>query len=246
MKEQILVKFRISVVVILISVFINHDISTAEGSFDFGIRTGLFVPEDSEISGKEEVRYSSDGTISDIYAYRFGDGYDVMFYASYSISDWVFRFESGIRTLGSRSLKLERTNHLQEYDNSLRIYPVNLSILRRLSLPGSSVTPYAGLGVGIYISRWEERSFRREWSRESLYLYKGSENPLGFSFLVGASYPLYKMFSIDCEYSYSYIKSNWDLKLNRVSDGVSGNYIAQRSRLNIGGSSFRIGFSYRL
>ncbi len=239
-------KLRISVVVILISVFINHDFSKAEGSFDFGIRTGLFVPEDSEIRGREDVLYSSDGRVSDIYAYRFGDGYDFMFYTSYSISDWVFRIESGIRTLGSRSSRLEGTNSLKEYDNSLRIYPVNLSILRRLSLPGSRVTPYAGLGVGIYISRWEERSFRREWSRETLYLYKGSENPLGFSFLVGASYPLYKMFFIDYEYSYSYIKSNWDLELNRVSYGVQANYLAHRSRLNIGGSSFRIGFSYRL
>ncbi len=151
--------------------------------------------------------------------------------------------ESGPRLLRSNKLDVTYALGNESYKNRLNIFPITLSSIYKISIPNSKTIPYLGVGIGVYISKWEEKHVQSIVSpfliTTSTWL-KGSLNPIGVHFLSGFNSLIYYDIFLNCELRYSFIEGNW--KIKDVGDNVETEFRG----LNIGGVSLKIGLGYRL
>jgi len=232
---------------LLISVFLCLFVLSSvmfgkDKQFAGGVWVGSFIPQDWQIQGQHKVDYDASGETRWAGVEGFGNGNDIILYGIYYFSDWGLRLECGVRLLHQK-LKLDDLLAAEslEYDNQLNIIPVSLTLLHRLKIPDTKFSPYLGIGPSIYFASWEQKDIEqivgmplfRRWLKDSLSI------SIGVHMLVGLEYPMSKGLFIGGEIKYSYVPSTWELE-----DQDRG-FVIEIKDLNIGGTSMRLGLSYR-
>jgi len=213
-----------------------------EKPFTAGIRIGAFIPQNWQIQGYGAVYYNSDGSPTGVNFSGFGNGIDFSLHCSYYFSNWGLMLETGGRTLLKRKIDIDIApdGRNQFYENRLIIFPITLSLIHKISVPDSKVTPVLGTGFGVYISEWEQKHYYENVGGTLVQEYlKGSSIPIGIHCLIGCYYPLYDNLLFDCECRYSYAESDWKIKDDERNTETK--FIG----LNTGGVSLRLGLSFR-
>lgn len=221
---------------LLVTVFIPG-VLAQEQPFTVGMRIGPFIPQDWQIQGYTAIYYNSEGSPTGATVLGFGNGVDLGFYGSYySPYNWGLMLEASGRLLLKKKLDMAFTTGKDYYENRLIIFPITLSLTHKISVSNSKITPYLGIGTGVYISEWEQKHYPEGAERTWL---KGSSNIIGVHFLTGFNCPLYYDILFDCELRYSYAET--DLKIKDVDKNTE----TELKNLNIGGVSLKLGLGFR-
>ena len=228
--------FKIGTYFLMVIVFVP--IVSAQGKpFTIGMSIGPFIPQDWQIQGYTAIYFDSEGSPTGALVSGFGPGVDLSLYGSYNFSNnWGLMIKASGRLLQKRKLDMAFTTGNDYFENRLNIFPITLSLKHQISVTNSKISPYLGLGLGIYISDWEQKHYPEGAERTWL---KGSSTTLGVHFLTGFDCPLYHDILFDCELRYSYAEGEWKIK------DVDRNTETEFRNLNIGGVSLNIGLGYR-
>lgn len=228
--------FKIGIYFLLIIVF-SQGVFAKEKPFTVGMSVGPFIPQDWQIQGFTAVYFDSAGSPTGAVVSGFGNGVDLSLYGSYYFTNnWGLMLEASARLLQKRKLDMSFTTGKDYFENRLNIVPITLSLIHKISDVNSKISPYLGLGLGVYISDWEQKHYPEGEERTWL---KGSSTNLGVHFLTGFNCPLYHDILFDCELRYSYVEGDWKIK------EVDRNTETEFRNLNIGGVSLNIGLGYR-
>jgi len=204
-------------------------------AFRVGIQAGAFIPQYWQIQGWEQISYSN-GSPTSVTVSGFGDGGELNLFGTYYFSDWGATVRTGVR-LPRRELSMSAGpgGWRESYENRLTVIPLTFSLTRRASVNNSKFSSYFGIGIGLYISRWEQKHSREGAERTWL---KGSSTPIGGNLTAGFDYPLYSHLLINCEAEYSYVKTDWEIQ------NVDTNERIELKNSNIGGISLRLGLAF--
>lgn len=218
----------------------SRDLSAGEGQFSVGFLIGPFIPQDWQIQGLETATYSfAQDVASEAVVTGFGNGIDFAISGCYYGADWGLELEVGGRVLIRRKLVVDFAISSEYFENRLIVFPITLSFIHRITIPGSKVIPYLGAGAGVYISDWEQKFFQegldvfeREW-------LKGSANPVGIHFMAGFQRSFYNKLYFDAELRYSYVENDWEL------EDVDTREKTYPYDLNTGGTSLKLGLGHQ-
>ncbi len=209
-----------------------------DNKYDVGLRTGIFVPSNWMIQGYHYVEYV-DGSPEDITMMGFGNGVILNLYTKYYFTDNLgIMLEVGADLLQKNKLELALApnGEYDMYENSLVIFPVNLSLIHRLKLTETKFSPFTGVGFGVYISQWEQEHFPGRGSRR---WFQGSENPIGIKFFTGFDLPIYHNLIFNFQFDYNYAATDWT-----ITDTDSDRETVY-NKLNIGGVSLKLGIGFK-
>ncbi len=209
-----------------------------DNKLDIGLRTGVFVPSNWMIQGYQTVEYV-DGSPEDISMMGFGNGGILNFYTKYYITDHIgIMLEAGADLLQKNKLELALAPNGEHdmYENSLIIFPVNLSFIHRLTFAETKFSPFTGVGLGVYIAQWEQKHFPENGNRTWV---QGKENPIGIKFFTGFDIPIYHDLIFNFQFDYYYAATDWTITNTDTNEETVYN------KLNIGGVSLKLGLGFR-
>ncbi len=225
---------------VLLCFFVFTSVMLAkERQFAAGGWIGSFIPQDWQIQGQESVFYEATGEADFANVWGFGNGVDLTLFGICYFADWGVRVECGARLLHKRKIDIDFPTRSEEYENRLNIIPISLTFLYRIELPDVIITPYLGLGPGIYLASWEQKASSQVLGLplERIWL-KDSSSKIGVNLIAGLEYPIFKKLFFGSEIKYSYVPGSWKLEDQDTGETT------EIKGLNIGGTSIRLGLSY--
>ncbi len=209
-----------------------------EKPFIMGMRVGCVI-ENWQMGKQEEGGFSrSEENSGTVLFSGVGNGVDFSIYSNYYFSNWGVMLELGSRILPEKKIYVESTSPEENeyYENSLVIFPITLSLMRKINISGSKIIPYFGLGVGVYISELKQRHCFE--GVEGRWL-AASSNPVGVHLLGGFDYPLAGNVLFGLELRCSYANADWEIK------DIDRNDKTELEDIDIGGMSFKAGLGYK-
>jgi outer membrane protein W len=203
-----------------------------------GLNTGLFVPgNDFIIGGYKTVSYDADGSPYSLFIAGFGNGANLNLSIHHYFSNVGIRLKSGVIILRQHeNLALAPVGDRLEYDNTLDIVPVELSIVYKIDLNNSKIVPYIGTGLGFYYGSMENKRMpetgERTWSA-------GNAVSGGITWYTGIFIPIYYDLLFNLDAGYHVALGDWEL------ENQDSQIVTKYEGLNTGGISFNIGLAYR-
>ena len=222
--------------VLLFSLFFASTGISGESRFRVGFQLGPFIPADWQVQGQSTTDHGIFFPSADFSG--FGNGIDLILSLEYDLSSWGIRAESGVQLFEARKLRYGTIGLQREFENRLLITPVVFSLIRQFNLDDQRLTPFFGIGGGVYFAEMETKRsyitvpYDRRWFKESSVLP-------GFHFLAGFDYRIFKEFFAGFEYRYNYAVGDFHL------ENVDNDYTTNIYDLNLGGTSLRFGIGYK-
>ena len=235
---------KILYLLLSINLFIGYasDIYNQSNMFSLGIKSGIFIPQNSVIQGYSWIRYNASGLPTDISAEGFGTGPDSRVYFTYTNnnSGLAVMIEFGFISMISNRIDfaLAPDGERESYENRMFIMPVTLSSLYKINLKEKKFILYTGFGFSLNLSEWESKHSYYITHEYHSDFAKGSSSPVGIHIINGFEYPLYHSITISFEFKYSFTQSNWEIKNEDSKE------IIEYQNLNTGGCSLLIGIGY--
>jgi hypothetical protein len=224
--------------VLLILLAFPPESGAAGENLSVEFQTGFFVPDNHAIMGEKLNIYDSEGNIHTVVPEGFGSFFEFRFGLNYHLSSWALRLDFG-RKLAVNGPTAGEKEVLASYgQNRMEIYPTIINISREVSSGESKFIPYAGFGAGVYYLRWYEKYIIQDSEPNTTYYTSDTKTLPGYNFLMGIKYRLPYNLSLKTEFSYDYAAG--DVKVAYFYNNLN------RHRVNIGGSSFRIGIIYKI
>lgn len=230
---------RILIAVTVICCFIiSNNIHAQNKRTYISLNTGLFVPgNDYIIGGFKAVSYDAGGSPYSLLITGFGNGGNLNLSIYHYFSNVGIRLKSGVIVLRQNiKMGLAPVGDELEYDNTLDIIPVELSIVYKIDLENSKVVPYFGTGLGFYYGSMETKRMPEVGQRSWM---AGNAISGGFACYSGIFIPIYYDLLLNLDAGYNVALGNWELE---DQDNQS---ITKYEGLNTGGISFNIGLAYR-
>ena len=209
---------------------------SGESRFRAGFQLGPFIPADWQVQGQSVTDHAGGFPSAELFG--FGNGVDLILSLEYDLSSWSIRAESGVQLFERRKLRYGTIGFQREYENRMVIIPVVFSLIRAIDLNDPRLSPFFGIGGGVYFVDMETKyrdisvPYNRTWLKESKVLP-------GFHLLAGFDYRIVKELFAGFEYRYNIAVGHFHL------DNVDNDQRINIYDLNVGGTSLRFGLGYR-
>jgi hypothetical protein len=229
--------------ILFVLLLIPNHLSAQSMPMSLGLEFGYFVPSDWTIQGSATIEYDNFGAPVDLNATGFGQGAVVNILFVYPLrQNWGIMVDIGIIPLHGReiTLALAPDGNQESYEHILDIYPLNVSLLHRFTISGSTLNPFLGAGIGLHFASWDTKhgfirnaQYRRDW-------FKGTATHFSGHFLLGIQYELSSRLNLTSTVRYNFTGGDFEIKNVDTDERI------EYDGIDLGGMSFKLGLNYNL